>query len=89
MLKSLHRGPKGGGPDPLDPPPPGPATANDLLFVKQGLTKQEAYSRRLNLKLDGLPEEPNESVEQTTRKVLRFFASKHTIEQPPHTCPLP
>ena len=22
MLKSLHRGPKGGGPDPLDPPPP-------------------------------------------------------------------
>ena len=25
----------------------------------------------------------NESVEQTTRKVLRFFASKHTIEQPP------
>ena len=44
---------------------------NDLLFVKQGLTKQEAYSRRLNLKPGGLPEEPNESVEQTTRKVLR------------------
>ena len=22
MLKSLHRGPKGGGPGPLDPPPP-------------------------------------------------------------------
>ena len=48
---------------------------NDLLIVRQGLTKQEAYSRRLNLKLDGLPEEPNESVEQTTRKVLHFFAS--------------
>ena len=28
MLKSLHRGPKGGGPDPLDPPP-GSATEMD------------------------------------------------------------
>ena len=27
MLKSLHHGTKGGGPDPLDPPPPGSALA--------------------------------------------------------------
>ena len=35
MLKSLHRGTKGGGPDPLDPPP-GSATGSGPEFFKGG-----------------------------------------------------
>ena len=37
MLKSLHRGPKGGGPDPLDPPPgsaTGPQAAGCRTLLK-------------------------------------------------------
>ena len=44
MLKSLHRGPKGGGggPDPLDPPPPGSATVYAFL-----VNKTKTYSARI------------------------------------------
>ena len=47
MLKSLHRGPKG-GPDPLDPPPPPP----DPLLGTQGggcLTGESVVPAPLNV----------------------------------------
>ena len=51
-----------------------------LSSLESRVSDQENYSRRMNLRIDGLPEMLNESSEQTMLAVYRLFTDTMKVE---------